>query len=69
MTVAAYLLIGRKLRKRLSLLTYITPTYAEAALVLGIAAWFGGQEFIGYPMRTYLVFLLLAIGPQIIGHS
>ena len=68
-TVAAYLLIGRKLRKRLSLLTYITPTYAVAALVLGIAAWLGGQEFTGYPMRTYLVFLLLAIGPQIIGHS
>ncbi len=69
MSVAAYLLIGRKLRKRLSLLTYITPTYAVAALVLGLAAWLGGQEFIGYSMRTYLVFLLLAIGPQIIGHS
>jgi len=67
--VSTYLLIGRDLRKRLSLLAYVTPTYWTAALVLGIAACLSGQKLTGYPTRTNLMFLLLAIGPQIIGHS
>jgi len=67
--VSAYFLIGRNLRRRLSLLTYVTPTYWTAALVLGIAALLSGQDFWGYPAHSYLMFLLLAVGPQIIGHS
>jgi drug/metabolite transporter (DMT)-like permease len=66
---SAYFLIGRDLRRRLSLLTYVTPTYWVAALVLSIAALVSGQGFLGYPARTYWMFLLLAVGPQVIGHS
>jgi drug/metabolite transporter (DMT)-like permease len=67
--VAAYFLIGRNLRRRLSLLTYVTPTYWTAAVVLTIAMLLSGQAVVGYPLRTYLVVLLMAIGPQVIGHS
>jgi drug/metabolite transporter (DMT)-like permease len=67
--VSAYFLIGRSLRQRLSLLTYVTPTYWLAALVLGIAVLVSGQQFSGFPPRTYLMFLLLAVGPQVVGHS
>jgi len=66
---SAYFLLGRDLRRRLSLLTYVTPTYWVAALVLSIAVLVSGQGFLGYPARTYWMFLLLAVGPQIIGHS
>jgi drug/metabolite transporter (DMT)-like permease len=66
---SAYFLIGRSLRRHLSLLTYVTPTYWVAALVLGIAVMLSGQGFLGYPARTYWMFLLLAAGPQVIGHS
>lgn len=66
---SAYFLIGRDLRRRLSLLTYVTPTYWVAALVLSIAVLVSGQGFLGYPARTYWMFLLLAVGPQVIGHS
>ena len=67
--ISAYLLIGRDLRRRLPLLAYVTPTYWTAALVLGIAACLSGQKLTGYPTHTNFMFLLLAIGPQIIGHS
>jgi drug/metabolite transporter (DMT)-like permease len=66
---AGYVLIGRDLRKRLSLLAYVTPTYWVAAVVLILAMWLSGQSKTGYPPQTYLMFLLLAIGPQIVGHS
>jgi len=67
--VSAYFLLGQNVRQRLSLLAYVTPTYWTAALVLGIAVVVSRQSFWGYPARSYLMFLLLAVGPQIIGHS
>jgi drug/metabolite transporter (DMT)-like permease len=67
--VAAYFLIGRNLRRRLPLLSCITPTYWTAAVVLSIAMLLSGEAVTGYPLRTYLVILLMAIGPQVLGHS
>jgi len=69
LAVSGYLLIGRGLRRHLSLLAYITPTYLTAAIVLGLALLLSGQQLWGYPARTYGMVLLLAIGPQILGHS
>jgi len=68
-TVAAYFLIGRNLRRRVSLLAYVTPTYWTAAIVLGLALLLSGQPILGYPMQAYRMVLLLALGPQILGHS
>jgi drug/metabolite transporter (DMT)-like permease len=67
--LAAYFLIGRVLRRRLSLLAYVTPTYWTAAVVLTVAMLCSGQDVAGYPVRAYLMILLMAIGPQVIGHS
>jgi len=67
--LAAYFLIGRGLRRHLSLLAYVTPTYWTAALVLTAAMLCSGQAIAGYPPRAYLMILLMAIGPQVIGHS
>ena len=66
---SAYYLIGRRLRRRLSVLAYVTPTYCTAAAVLIAAALLSGQKLVGYPANSYLMFLLLAIGPQVVGHS
>lgn len=66
---AAYMLVGRRLRPRLSLLPYITLTYGAAAVWLGLLAFAAGQLALGYPPRTYLWFLLLAAFPQLVGHS
>jgi len=68
-TVAGYFLIGRSLRPQLSLLAYVFLTYATAALVLLALCLVTRQPLTGYSAWTYLMFLLLALVPQIIGHS
>jgi drug/metabolite transporter (DMT)-like permease len=67
--VSGYLLVGRKLRRHLSLLLYIFLVYATAAVFLVAVCLIAGHTFSGYPQQTYLMFILLAVVPQIIGHS
>ncbi len=66
---AGYFLIGRRLRGRLSLLAYIFPVYGTAAVVLMALAAFSGAPLGGYGGSTWLWLLLLALIPQIVGHS
>jgi drug/metabolite transporter (DMT)-like permease len=68
-TAAAYLLIGRKLRVKLSLLTYVTLVYTIAAIVLIVFALAAGHDLFGYTPQTFFIFLLLALFPQLMGHS
>lgn len=67
--VAGYLLIGRNLRPKVSLITYIFLTYGAAAIELLLIAMLTRQPFTGYTANTYLMFVLLAVVPQLIGHS
>lgn len=64
-----YLLVGRRVRQKVSLTTYITLVYGGAALFLILLAFLKGDAFFGYAPKDYLLFLLLAVGPQLIGHS
>ncbi|MHC1784547.1 MAG: DMT family transporter [Anaerolineaceae bacterium] len=67
--VAGYFMIGRKLRKDLSLITYTFLVYGSAAVLLLIAALVMGFPILNYPAGIYGWGLLLALIPQIIGHS
>ncbi len=67
--VSGYFLIGKALRRRLSIVAYIYPTYWTAALSLILACLVARLPFTGYTPRTYLMFVLLALVPQILGHS
>ena len=73
--VAGYLLIGRQLRDRMSLLTYIYIVYGSAATWLIGLAVVSGASFTQlpngqpYPASAYVWMLLLAILPQLVGHS
>ncbi|MCG8353019.1 MAG: DMT family transporter [Chloroflexales bacterium] len=69
LTGTGYFLIGRDLRRRLSLLAYIWLVYTSAAVVLGVWAWLSGQPLLGYSPLAYLCVLGLAIGPQLLGHT
>ena len=69
LTGAVYFLIGRRLRARLSLLSYTTVVYGMAALTLLGLSGLSGLRFAGYSAATYLLFLLMALGPQLLGHS
>jgi drug/metabolite transporter (DMT)-like permease len=67
--VSGYLLIGRTLRKRMSLLSYVSLVYTVAAVVLLAIAGLSRTPLLGYPLRGYLLVVLLAAGPQLIGHT
>ena len=66
---AGYLLIGRRLRVGIPLIPYIFVVYGVAALVLTVFMFASGESPFGYPPQTYLWFILLALVPQIMGHS
>jgi len=67
--VSGYLLIGRSLRRRLSLLAYIWLVYGAAAGVLLLAVLVTGGPMLGFAMAAYVVLLALAVGPQLGGHT
>ncbi|MFH1155197.1 MAG: DMT family transporter [Pseudomonadota bacterium] len=66
---SAYLIIGRRLRLGVSLLTYTAVVYSTAAFFLIIMALAKGYDLFGYSGSAYLVLVLMAIFPQLIGHS
>ncbi|HEX2991968.1 MAG TPA: DMT family transporter [Anaerolineales bacterium] len=68
-TVSGYLIIGRKLRAKMSLLPYIFLVYGISATVLIFFMLASGESPSGYPVRTYGWIFLLAFFPQLIGHS
>jgi drug/metabolite transporter (DMT)-like permease len=66
---SGYFLIGRRLRARLSLLAYVFPVYCTAAVTLVfVVLLFGLPVFPQHP-ENWLWLLLMALGPQILGHS
>lgn len=68
-TAATYLVIGRRVRERVSLITYIFVVYGAAALALIVFMLLAGQPTFGYPPIAYGWFLALAVFPQLLGHS
>lgn len=69
LSAAGYLVIGRSLRSKLPLLLYIFIVYSVAAGALLLAAIGSGASLTGYPAEAYLWFVLLALVPQLLGHS
>jgi len=67
--VSGYMLIGRILRQSMGLLTYIFLTYTSAGIILLAAAMLIRQPLTGYSGNTYLMLILLAVVPQVLGHS
>lgn len=68
-SAAAYLLAGRRLRQRRSLLVYAVVVYAACSAALLVAIVVTGTPLGGYSARSWLMFALLALGPQILGHT
>ena len=66
---AVYLLLGRNLRRRLSLLAYVAICYGSAALFLWLAVIALQLPVSGYDTQTVAAFWAMALVSQIIGHS
>jgi len=69
LTASAYFLIGRRLRPRVDLDAYVFAVYTVAALVLLCVTPLAGVPLWGFPPEQFVWLLLLALGPQLVGHS
>jgi len=67
--MAMYVLAGRSLRQRLSLLPYVTVVYVAAAVTLLLYVLDQGHALVGYPPSEWLLFLAMAAGPGVFGHT
>jgi drug/metabolite transporter (DMT)-like permease len=66
---SGYLLVGRALRARISLVAYVWLAYSAAALLLGAAMLASGAEVGGLSAPAWGFMALLALGPQLLGHT
>ncbi len=67
--MAAYLIVARKTRSEIPLLFYLLIVYSLAAFFLFIVILFYKIQFIGFSGNTWLLLGLLALGPNLFGHS
>jgi drug/metabolite transporter (DMT)-like permease len=66
---AVYLLFGRNLRRKLSLLSYVAVCYGSAAVILWLIVIFLNLPITGYSTQTVAAFWAMALISQVIGHS
>ena len=67
---AAFMLIGRRLlASEGRWLPYSTATYVIGAVVLAVMVIATGDAITGFGDKTYVYLVLLALVPQVIGHS
>ncbi len=68
---AAYVLAGRSLRQRIALVPYVTVVYTVCAgMLLLFAVGDGATVWLGsYPPREWGLFLAMAVGPGLLGHT
>jgi drug/metabolite transporter (DMT)-like permease len=66
---AMYLLLGRNLRRKLSLLAYVILCYGSAAIVLWASVIALRLPVVGFTSGTYAAFAGMALISQIIGHT
>jgi len=68
-SMGGYLILGGYLKNRIEIMPYLTLIYTGAAIILLLATVGFGYSFTGYSGTTYLMMVLLAVVPQLIGHS
>ncbi|TWT05878.1 DMT family transporter [Planomicrobium sp. CPCC 101079] len=67
--ITVYLLFGQNVRKRLSLITYTFVVYSVSTITLFFYIIAKGESFGPYPASEWMWFLLLAIIPNLLGHT
>lgn len=67
--VSGYLILGRHLRQSIRLIPYVFLVYSIAGVLLLMTVLAFGDGVTGLSTTTYLWIVLLALVPQLIGHS
>ena len=68
-TAAAYYVAGRRLRQTLDLWPYVGLVYGSCFVVLLAIALARGDALVPQPPREWLIFVALAVGPMMLGHT
>jgi len=66
---AAYVLSGRSIRQRVPVVPYVLVVYSVAALGLFVVVLLSGHQLLGYLPHEWLLFLGMAVGPGVLGHT
>ncbi len=66
---AVYLLLGRTLRQKLSLVAYVTVCYTSAAVFLWLFVFAGRLPIRGFDAQTWFFMGALAVVTQLVGHT
>ncbi len=66
---AAYFLIGRRVRRQMSNVSYIGIVYPACAITLLAAAAVTGTPMTGYDSFTVAMIVTIGLVPQLLGHS
>lgn len=67
--IAVYLLIGRYIRREVHVNIYTFFVYGFASIILLILTLFSQEPLLQQTPRSWMIFLLLAIFPTLLGHS
>ena len=68
-SMAGYLLMGKKLRQKLSLIAYITVCYGSSAIILWALVILLDFPIWGFSNQTVAAFFSMALLPQLLGHT
>ena len=68
-TAAIYYSIGRHLRQRYGIWSYVGLAYSACAISLMAAALFTHARVLPQPSREFSIFIALALGPMLLGHT
>ena len=66
---AGYVLAGRSIRQRLSLVPYVFVVYSVCTITLFAVTAGQGIPLTGYPPREWILFAAMALGPGLFGHT
>jgi drug/metabolite transporter (DMT)-like permease len=66
---AGYVLAGRSVRQRLSLAPYVFAVYGVCTVVLFLVAVALGLPLVDYPAHEWALFVGMAVGPGLFGHT
>jgi len=66
---AGYLIVGKTVRKSVPLVPYAFIVYLTSAVILTALVILYSRPVLVYKPNTYIFFVLLAVFPQLIGHS
>jgi drug/metabolite transporter (DMT)-like permease len=69
LAVSVYMVLGARVRRRLSTASYTFGCYGTCAGLLLVTCLVAGQPLAGYPAQQWALLLALTVSAQLLGHS